>query len=227
MLIFAAMNLASNHGKNKMLKDDKKQKYICFDFETCNLNLLSPDNKPWQLSYIIAQGYKTVKEKDCYIKWSDLKLSEEARKITRFDDKKYNRLAQDPKKVLEEFESYLYDKDYIIVGQNLLGFDVYIHNIYRKLLGLDSDFSYINRIYDTNCVAKAIKKGMKTPSSLDKFIQWQYRLNDFRERNLRTSIKAQLKQYKIDFDENKLHDSLYDVQMNLKIFRKQLIQIDL
>ena len=68
---------------------------------------------------------------------------------------------------------------------------------------------------------------MKTPSSLDKFIQWQYRLNDFRERNLRTSIKAQLKQYKIDFDENKLHDSLYDVQMNLKIFRKQLIQIDL
>jgi hypothetical protein len=39
-----------------MLKDDKKQKYICFDFETCNLNLLSPDNKPWQLSYIIAQG---------------------------------------------------------------------------------------------------------------------------------------------------------------------------
>jgi DNA polymerase III epsilon subunit-like protein len=171
--------------------------------------------------------YNRTREKDCYIKWSDLKLSEEARKITRFDDKKYNRLAQDPKKVLEEFESYLYDKDYIIVGQNLLGFDVYIHNIYRKLLGLDSDFSYINRIYDTNCVAKAIKKGMKTPSSLDKFIQWQYRLNDFRERNLRTSIKAQLKQYKIDFDENKLHDSLYDVQMNLKIFRKQLIQIDL
>ena len=74
-----------------MLKDDKKQKYICFDFETCNLNLLSPDNKPWQLSYIITEGYKTVKEKDCHIKWPDLKRSEEARKITRFDDEKYKR----------------------------------------------------------------------------------------------------------------------------------------
>ena len=71
--------------------------------------------------------------KDCYIKWPDLKLSEEARKITRFDDKKYNKLAQDPKRVLQEFESYLYDEDYIIVGQNLLGFDVEtIQKFYRR-----------------------------------------------------------------------------------------------
>lgn len=210
-----------------MLKDNKKQKYICFDFETCGLNLLSPNNKPWQLSYIIAEGKKILHEEDCYIKWPDLKLSEEARKITRFDDAKYHRLAQDPKKVLENFEKYIYDQDYILVGQNLLGFDVYIHNIYRKLLGLDSDFSYIDRIYDTNCVAKALKKGVSTPTSLDKFINWQYRWNEFRQRNLRTSIKAQLKQYKIPFDENKLHDSLYDVQMNFQIFLKQLVQIDL
>lgn len=208
-----------------MLRFNKKQKYICFDFETCDLNLMSLNNKPWQLSYIIAEGPKIIKEKDCYIKWSDLKLSEEARKITRFDDEKYSRLAQDPLKVLKDFESYLYNEDYIIIGQNLLGFDVYIHNIYRKLLGFETDFSYINRIYDTNCVAKAIKKEIK-PVKNGSFIYWQYKLNDYRERNMRTSIKAQLKQYKIDFDENKLHDSLYDVQMNFKIFQKQIWQID-
>jgi len=208
-----------------MLRFNKKQKYICFDFETCDLNLISLNNKPWQLSYIIAEGPKIIKEKDCHIKWSNLKLSEEARKITRFDDEKYSKLAQDPLKVLKDFESYLYNEDYIIIGQNLLGFDVYIHNIYRKLLGLETDFSYINRIYDTNCVAKAIKKEIK-PVKNGSFIYWQYKLNDYRERNMRTSIKAQLKQYKIDFDENKLHDSLYDVQMNFKIFQKQIWQID-
>ena len=141
-----------------MLRYNKNQKYICFDFETCNLNLLSPDNKPWQLSYIIAEGNKVLKERDCYIYWPDLKLSEEARVITRFDDAKYSRLAKDPRAILEEFESYLYDEDYIIIGQNLLGFDVYIHGTYRKLLNIKPDFSYVGRIYDTNCIAKAIKK---------------------------------------------------------------------
>jgi len=208
-----------------MLRYNKNQKYICFDFETCNLNLLSPDNKPWQLSYIIAEGNKVLKERDCYIYWPDLKLSEEARVITRFDDAKYSRLAKDPRAILEEFESYLYDEDYIIIGQNLLGFDVYIHGTYRKLLNIKPDFSYVCRIYDTNCIAKAIKKNMQ-PVDKKESIGWQYQLNDFRERNMRTSIKAQLKQYKIDFDENKLHDSIYDVQMNFKIFLKQIWQIE-
>ncbi len=209
-----------------MLRYNKKQKYICFDFETCNLNLLSLDNKPWQLSYLIAEGKRVISEHDCYIYWEDLKLSEEARKITRFDDDKYRRLAKDPAHHLANFEKYLYDEDYIIIGQNLLGFDVYIHGIYRRLLGKKPDFSYINRIYDTNCIAKAIKKNLNPPVKED-FIYWQYRLNDYRERNMRTSIKAQLKQYKIDFDENKLHDSLYDIQMNFKIFEKQLWQVEI
>ena len=209
-----------------MLRYDKKQKYICFDFETCNLNLLSSDNKPWQLSYLIAEGNKVLKEKDCYINWPDLKLSEEARKITRFDDQKYKRLASDPKEILEDFQKYLYDEDYIIIGQNLLGFDVYIHRIYCKLLGVKPDYSYINRIYDTNCIAKAIKKDLQPPKDLE-LIYWQYKLNDFREKNMRTSIKAQLKQYKIDFNENKLHDSLYDIKMNFQIFLKQIWQIDI
>lgn len=209
-----------------MLRYNKKQKYICFDFETCNLNLLSLENKPWQLSYIVAQGDKILKEVDCYIKWPKLKISQEARLVTRFSDEKYLRLATDPSNTLKNFEKYIYDDEYIIIGQNLLGFDVYIHAIYRKLLGLKPDFSYISRIYDTNCIAKAIKKNLKVPEK-DDFTYWQYRLNDYRQRNMRTSIKAQLKQYKIDFDENKLHDSIYDVQMNFKIFQKQLWNIEI
>lgn len=209
-----------------MLRFNKDQKYICFDFETCHLNLLDDSNKPWQLSYIIAKGNNIIKEVDNYIYWPDLKLSEGAKLVTHFDERKYHSLASDAKEVLFTFESYLYDKDYLIIGQNLLGFDVYIHNIYRRLLGHNTDFSYTKRIIDTNCIAKAIKKNLKPQKDMD-FTFWQYRLNDFREKGLKTSIKAQLKDYKIDFDENMLHNSMYDVQMNFKIFQKQLWQIEI
>ena len=90
-----------------MLRYNKKQKYICFDFETCSLNLTSSDNKPWQLSYIIAEGNKIIKEQDCYIHWPDLKLSPEARKITKFNDAKYKKLAKDPKDHLLNFHTLL------------------------------------------------------------------------------------------------------------------------
>ena len=209
-----------------MLRFNKDQKYICFDFETCHLNLLDDSNKPWQLSYIIAKGNNIIKEVDNYIYWPDLKLSEGAKLVTHFDERKYHSLASDAKEVLFTFESYLYDKDYLIIGQNLLGFDVYIHNIYRRLLGHKTDFSYTKRIIDTNCIAKAIKKNLKPQKDTD-FTFWQSRLNDFREKGLKTSIKAQLKDYKIDFDENMLHNSMYDVQMNFKIFQKQLWQIEI
>ena len=175
-----------------MLRFNKEQKYICFDFETCHLNLLDDSNKPWQLSYIIAKGNSIIKEVDNHIYWPDLKLSEGARLVTHFDDRKYHSLAADPKEVLSNFENYLYDPEYLIIGQNLLGFDVYIHNTYRKLMGQKTDFSYVKRIIDTNCIAKAIKKNIK-----------------------------------IDFDENMLHNSLYDVQMNFKIFQKQIWKIEI
>lgn len=209
-----------------MLRFDKNQKYLCFDFETCHLNLLDTDNKPWQLSYLIAKGNQINKEVDNYVYWPNLKLSKGAQEVTHFDERKYHSLACDPKDVLAGFEEYLYDPEYIIIGQNLLGFDVYIHNIFRKLLGKKPDFSYINRIIDTNCIAKAIKKNLIPPRDLD-FTIWQYKLNNFREKGLKTSIKAQLKDYKIDFDENMLHNSMYDVQMNFKIFQKQIWQIDI
>jgi len=209
-----------------MLRYNKTQKYICFDFETCHLNILDTENKPWQLSYLIAEGQDIVEQSDNYIYWKDLNLSAGAAEVTHFNRDKYNSLAKEPVKILNEFEKYLYNEDYKIIGQNLLGFDVYIHKIYRKLLGKKTDFSYVSRIIDTNCVAKAIKKNLQPPKDID-FTSWQYKLNDFREKGLKTSIKAQLKDYKIDFDEAMLHNSMYDVQMNFKIFQKQIWQIEL
>lgn len=225
------MNLVSNLGKklspmSNLLRYAKNQKYLCFDFETCGLNLVDPNNKPWQLSYLISEGTNIVDRSDNFIWWEDLKISAEAALVTRFNFSLYKEQAKDPAPILEEFDKLLYDDSYLIIGQNVIGFDIYIHNIYRKLMGKKPDFSYLDRVIDTNCLARAIKKNFR-PQPDEKLITWQYKLAGFREKGLKTSSKVLLKEYNIEFDENKLHDSMYDVEMTFKIFNKQIWELDI
>ena len=224
------MNFASNlilkKMTDKLLRFNKKQKYIYFDFETCGLNLASKENKPWQLAFIVSDGTKIVSEKDYLIKWDTLDISDGAAKTTGFSRAKYNKLSVDPTMVLDEFEKYIYDDQYLIIGHNILGFDVYIHNIFRKLLGRDTDYSYINRCIDTLSLSKAKLKEIKFDKN-QTLINWQYRLNSFRERGMKCSLKVMCKLYDIPFDESKLHDALYDIKINKLLFEKLLWQIDI
>ena len=73
-----AMNSALRAGKKqmkeKLLRFRKDQKYLIFDYETCNLNLVAGDNKPWQLAFIVAQGDKVLEKQDYWLKWDDLNV---------------------------------------------------------------------------------------------------------------------------------------------------------
>tara|TARA_R110002020_G_scaffold348382_1_gene561991 strand:- start:195 stop:836 length:642 start_codon:yes stop_codon:yes gene_type:complete len=212
--------------KENLLRFNRNQKYILFDFETCSLNLGSSDNKPWQLSFLLSQGKKIIQKKDFYIRWKDLQLSEAARRITRFNDAKYNKLAVAPEGVLKEFESYIYNKDYKIVGHNILGFDVYIHGILRRLCHKRPDYSYIERCIDTNSIARAIKNQIK-PDDPHFFVPWQYKLLHHRVRGVKTNLKQLCRDYDLDFDEKRLHDALYDIEVNFQVFQKQLWDIEI
>jgi len=211
---------------NNLLRFNKNQKFLIFDYETCNLNLCSSKNKPWQLSFIIAANNKVLETHDYYLKWDNLEISKDAAKITGFSMAKYNKLAVCPLEVLSHFESYLYNEEYIPAGHNVLGFDVYVHNIHRKLLNMSSDYSYINRIIDTNCLAKGIAKKLTKPQNKSS-ICWQYSLNNHIEKGLRTSLQMCAKKYKIDFDPNKLHDALYDININYEVLKKQLWEVEI
>lgn len=211
---------------SELLRYNKEQKYICWDFETCNLNIQSLDNKPWQLSYIVAQNNQILEESDNYIWWEDLKISEDAARITHFDYNKYKRLAQDPLPILNKFEEKLFDPEYRLVGQNLIQFDVYILQIYRRLMGLQPNYKFIERIIDTMCLAKAVKKGIKINKE-DDLTCLMYKLAHLHEKGLKTSIATQLKEQKIDHDPMMLHNSLYDVRMNWEIFKRQIWQIEI
>ena len=207
----------------QLLRFNRKQKYIIFDTETEGLNLVK--SKPWQAAWIVAEGNRVIKKYDKLIKWDDLKVSKDAARITGFSKSYYEKNAEDPKQVWDEFSKYLYDDDYLIVGQNLLGFDVYMVDVWRKLIGEPLKQDYINRIIDTKAIATAIEK--EAPVDKKDFIYWQYRWLNYRQRGLKTSQLTLLKKYDIDFDPKRLHDALYDIEMNFEIFHKQLYDIEL
>lgn len=208
-----------------LLRFNKDQKYIVFDYETCGLNLISRANKPWQLAFLVCERGAIKESYDFYIKWDPLPISEEAKRVTKFDIKKYQSSYVEPDKVLKVFEKYFYDPSYFLVGHNILGFDIYIHNLHRKLCGLDSDYSYINRIIDTNCLAKSIALDINYDNT-DLF-SWQSKLCSIRKKGLKTNLKSLCVKYKIDFNENMLHNALYDIEKNYEVFKKLMWDLNI
>ena len=209
-----------------LLRFKKNQNYIFFDFETCCLNLGSLDNKPWQLGFIVINNGKIVKRRDCWVYWDNLKMSDTAAKMTGWTQKEYKSKAQDARTILEEFESYLYDDSYINVGHNILGFDIYVHGIYRRCLNQKPDYSYVNRSIDTLCLAKAIKNDISYQKD-DEFFNWQYRLNNMIDRKSKKKLIDLCKHYDIKIDESKLHDAMYDIEQNYEVFKKMLWEVNI
>jgi len=212
--------------REDLLRFKKDQKYLIFDYETCNLNLGLELNKPWQLAYITAKGKFANEKFDSWLSWPEINVSKGAARVTGFTMQKYDKLKSDPQKALDEFEKYLYDPEYIIIGHNILGFDVYIHNIHRSLCGKRPDYSYINRALDTNCIARAIKSNIKFEDG-DDFLSWQYRLLHHRTRGVKTNLKQMCLEYDIDFNPSKLHNALYDIEVNFEVFKKMIWDIEI
>jgi DNA polymerase III epsilon subunit-like protein len=212
--------------KEDLLRFNKKQNYLFFDFETCCLNLGSLDNKPWQLGYMVINEGKIIEKKDCWIHWSNLKMSDAAAKMTGWTKSEYDKKAQLAEPILHDFEKYLYDESYINVGHNILGFDIYIHGIYRKCVHKKPDYSYINRSIDTLCLAKAIKNDIKFNKD-DDFFNWQYRLNNMIDRKSKKKLIDLCKHYDIKIDESRLHDAMYDIEQNYEVFKKMLWEVNI
>ena len=206
-----------------LLRFNKKQRYVVFDTETEGLNLVT--SRPWQVAWLLVEGNNVIEKNDFYIHWPNLNVSEGAARVTGFSYNEYAKKSMPPNTVWEKFAHSLYDENNLIVGQNLLGFDVYMVNVWRKLMGMESDHSYVRRIIDTKSLATAIAK--EIPVEKENFINWQYRLLNHRERGLRPSQATLLKKYNIDHDPKRLHDALYDIEMNFKIFKKQLFDLEI
>ena len=207
-----------------LLRFKFNQKYVIFDTETEGLNLVT--SKPWQLAWIEAEGKKITKKQNRFLMWDDLNVSEDAAKITGFDKKDYLSKAEDPAVVFKEFMDLISQDDVIVVGQNILGYDLYILGVIARNLNVKIDYSFAKRCFDTKAIATAIAKDNKNPDKED-FLAWQLRYLHYREKGLKTNQKFLLQYYDIDFDEKKLHDALYDIEKNFEIFQKQLWELEI
>lgn len=208
--------------KEELLRFQKNQKYLILDTETEGLNLVK--SRPWQCAWILAEGRNVIDKQDRYIKWDEINVSEGAAKITGFSYDEYERRAENPAKVWKDLAKYLFDPEYIIIGQNILGFDVYMLNVWLKGMNQKSDYSYLPRVIDTKSLSTAIFKNILPDKN--NFLSWQYKLLNHKEKGLKTSQARMLKHYNIPHDPKKLHDALYDIEMTFQIFLKQIYDIE-
>ena len=206
---------------NSFLKQNINQKFIVFDTETEGLSLTS--SRPWQLSWIVCQGEKILESHDEFLLYPDLNVSDEAARITGFDKPSYISKAKPPIDVWQKFAPYLYDSNNLLVGQNILNYDIYILNTMMGTIGIQNNWSFLNRCIDTRALSTAMFKGIQPSGDL---LPWQMKLMNFHEKGLKTSQAFMLKHFAIDHDPSKLHNALYDITMNYKIFRKLIMEVN-
>lgn len=201
-----------------------KNNFIIYDFETEGLN--HAFSKPWDIAWCVYQNGKLQKEIQYFLDWPNLNVSYGAAKETGFRKETIKKSGVDPMKVIKEFDQYIYDPNFYIIGHNILGYDSQIHNVARRELGLKTDFSYIHRVIDTNAIARGIKLE-RLPKEHENFTAWQYRILDVKAKGVKTKIPILCKEFHIPYEEEKLHSALYDVKKNFEILKKLIELIDI
>ena len=77
----------------------------------------------------------------------------------------------------------------------------------------------MSKIIDTLAIARGIKSGEAYKMDTC-FLEYQYRMINFRKRGMKTNLAQLGKDYSIDHDYDNLHDALVDLELNLKVWNK-------
>jgi len=201
---------------DKLFKFGPETIYTFVDCETLNLCLHPCHNLAWQIAMIKVKGNEKIDEKNFYIKWdTDLKISHEAARITRYSQSYIDKNGVSVEEVFPTVEDWFTNCDYI-AGHNVLGFDIYllkgIYDYFHK------DYLFlVDKTVDTMCVARGYKYGLPFDQN-DSFVEFQYRMLHTRKRGVKTNLASLGKEFGIDHEYNKLHDAIVDLELNLKVW---------
>jgi DNA polymerase III epsilon subunit-like protein len=202
----------------------KKHKYIVIDTEACNLNLVSRDNLPWQISWIECKGEEILSEHDYFPFWKNLKVSKGAAIVTHFDYYDYKKKAIDPSIVLDDLIKYIENPEYFIVWHRGIGYDMQILRNFYEMCGREfPSESILSRNIDTNCLSKAYIEEIAIPQNED-FLTWQYKLDNLIKKGLKTNIKRMCELLGIPYNEN-AHNAFHDIDMCKEIFIKLIYKL--
>lgn len=212
-----------------LLRYNKKIKYAFVDCETFNLNLNFAFNRPWQIAVINVLGDKITSQKDVRLDWSKsaphLKIGPDAARVTKYNQEVQNELQVQPEVGLPLFWQDLIDADYIVM-HNGLRFDIYLLKGYAEFMGIPWKF-IVNKTIDTKSIAQGVKLGIPYSPKQGNFLEYQYRMSNSFVRGIKTSLVTLAKEFQLDFDEEKLHDALYDLGVNKMVWDKLKYQIEL
>tara|TARA_Y100001938_G_scaffold148199_1_gene231263 strand:- start:2935 stop:3573 length:639 start_codon:yes stop_codon:yes gene_type:complete len=208
-----------------LLRFRKDKKLVFIDCETYNLCLNFCHNVAWQISMISTDGTHKKDERDFYIKWdTPFKISDDAKRITRYNESFVNKNGKEPKDVFPIIKKWLDGADYI-VGHNIIGFDIYLIKEMYKMFG--EDYKHlVPKLIDTNCIARGIKMEIPYKPEED-FTEYQYRIVNTRRKGVRSSLTALGKEFNIDHDYDKLHNAIVDLELNLKVWNKLKYALEL
>jgi hypothetical protein len=199
------------------------RKLLFWDQESSCLNIMQ-SNLPFQCTWLIADRHHIHSTHNYYLKWPNFRMSADAATITHFQQSWVDN-GDDPEFVLDVFEGYLFDPQYLIIGHSILAFDSALHQLWRRALGRKPDYSYLTRIIDTHLISRAMKKRWKPDrSSPEAFLAWQYKVADAWEANVKTNLGLMAEELGVTVDKTKQHDALYDLAgLNYGVY-KGLIQ---
>jgi len=212
---------------NSLLRFNENQLYLFYDFETCNTNL-ALDNWPWQVGFIVTNHKEVLEKHNYYIHWDNIKekISEGARERTKFNYDVYIKNAQPQEKVLDIFESYLYDDKYLRIGHNIFNFDIFVHNFWRRVNNRKTNYSYLNNALDTDAIARAWKSGVKQIKK-GSWMQDMFKYGDIKVKGMKTRLEYLGPEFGIPFDYNNLHDAVNDVTLNFLVWQQLKYKIDI
>lgn len=218
---------------NNLLRFKPNQKYLSWDFETCNLNLLAsedPVNLPWQLGWQIYQGTRLLESHEDWLLWEDLesKMGKDAAALTGFDSSTYRKRAVDPAPIFDKFSKLLYSEDVINVGANIVNFDTYIFNILARKLGHKTNWDFTKRCLDIQILEKSKILNQKLPQiGTDEWFFNNMKLGMFHRRGMKTSLAYLCKMYGTEYNEFRHHkEAEYDCKLVMDVITKQINQID-
>lgn len=230
------MPTKDNIGEDLLRYQFHKYKYIIWDLETENLNLFF--NRPWEVGYAVAHGKKIVKRVNKRILWPDLDISPAAAQVCQFDLEEYKATAEDALEVLNEFEGYLYNDEYVSVFYNGINFDSDILQNWRRGVGKESDYSFMGRSLDVLALGRAYNGSFPLPKTKEEFYEWQHKmlnyLSDPKTRRQRskeigsTTLQKLCAALDVQVDSDGFwHKGLYDVVATFRVLEQLLFKIEI
>jgi len=214
-------------GKNflgaELLRFNTTKKWVVLDTETEDLNLLT--TRPWEVAIVIGQGNKIISSECLYPFWDDLRVSEDAARITGFNAATYKQKSMCAKKAWHIVSEYLFDPEYLHLQHNGFNFDIFVLKTWAKLVGAEFNWSWLKRLYDTNCFAKAKKMEINIPQDPKELLDFQFRMAPLHRRGIKTNLGQLCKDYNIECDPAKQHQAEYDCELLYKVWRDMLYKL--